>query len=125
MALGEEGHLALVSLGQYAQLLLVLMGRSLQIVGEACAYRSSHINVHGIPFPTPAYEQFRIVGLPAIVEHHITAGVGYEFSQRFSANLAFVHAFENDIKETSAGNAIVLESELSEWSLDFGLTWRF
>jgi long-chain fatty acid transport protein len=83
------------------------------------------VNVQGTPFPTPAYEQFRIVGLPAIVEHHITAGVGYEFSERFSANLAFVHAFENDITERSAGNAIVLESQLSEWSLDFGLTWRF
>ncbi len=86
---------------------------------------SNVVNVQGIPFPTPAYEQFRIVGLPAIVEHHLTAGVGYEFTDRFSANLGFVHAFENEIEETSAGNFINLKSELSEWSLDFGLTWRF
>jgi long-chain fatty acid transport protein len=84
-------------------------------------------NVQGVSFPNPAYEEFRIIGLPAIVEHHITAGIGYEFSPKFAMNLGYVHAFENNIKESGTGffGPETLKSTLSEDSLDFGLTWRF
>jgi hypothetical protein len=40
-------------------------------------------------------------------------------------NLAFMYAPEETIKETSAFNAITLESKLSEWSTTLGLTWYF
>ncbi|HEV2318436.1 MAG TPA: hypothetical protein VGV18_01715 [Verrucomicrobiae bacterium] len=55
----------------------------------------------------------------------MTAGVGYAFSEKFEANLAYVHAFANDVSESSAGPAVTLKSALSENSVDFGLTWRF
>jgi long-chain fatty acid transport protein len=74
------------------------------------------------------YETFRIIGLPAIVEQHLTLGVGYKFSDAFSMNLGFVHAFENSITESGTdlfGQPVELESTLSETSVDFGLTWRF
>jgi long-chain fatty acid transport protein len=78
-------------------------------------------------FPNPVYEEFRIIGFPAIVEHHLTAGIGYEFSPKFAINLGYVHAFENDIKESGTGffGPETLKSTLSENALDFGLTWRF
>jgi long-chain fatty acid transport protein len=84
--------------------------------------------VQGITMPTYYYETFRIVGFPAIVEHHITLGIGYQFTDAFSLDLGLVYAVENTMTETGkdfAGGDVTLESTLSETSLDFGLTWRF
>ena len=89
---------------------------------------ASTTNVQGIPFPTYFYETFRIIGFPAIVEHHITFGIGYEFTPTFGMNLAYVQGLSETIKESGAdifGNPVTLESELSETSFEFGLTWRF
>jgi long-chain fatty acid transport protein len=74
------------------------------------------------------YETFRIIGFPALVEHHLTLGIGYKFSDRFSLDLGFMYAFENTITETGTdlfGQPVELESNLSETSLDFGITYRF
>lgn len=81
--------------------------------------------VQGVPFPNPAYESFRIIGFPAIVEHHLTLGIGYEVSDQFSFHLGYVHAFEETIRETDSSGGLAYESTLSEDSFDFGLTWRF
>ncbi|MGQ9749503.1 OmpP1/FadL family transporter [Desulfosoma sp.] len=86
------------------------------------------VSVQGKTMPTYYYETFRIVGFPAIVEHHVTLGVGYEFTPRFSLQAGFVHAFEKSIKETGTdmtGQPVSLKSTLSENSVDFGFTWRF
>ena len=74
------------------------------------------------------YETFRIIGFPAIVDQHVTLGLGYKVSDTFSFNLGFMHAFQNSITETGTdllGQPVELESTLSENSIDFGLTWRF
>lgn len=85
--------------------------------------------VQGKTLPsTYYYETFRIIGFPAIVEHHVTAGIGYKFSDAFSLDLGFMYAFENSITENGTdpfGTATTIESKLSETSLDFGLTYRF
>jgi long-chain fatty acid transport protein len=84
--------------------------------------------VQGITMPSYYYETFRIIGFPAIVEHHVTLGIGYQFTDAFSLDLGFVYALENTMTETGtdfAGLPVELESTLSETSLDFGLTWRF
>jgi long-chain fatty acid transport protein len=85
--------------------------------------------VQGKTLPsTYYYETFRIIGFPAIVEHHITLGFGYKFSDTFTLDLGFMYAFENTITETGTdlfGQPVQIESTLSETSLDFGLTWRF
>ena len=84
--------------------------------------------VQGKTLPTYYYETFRIIGLPAIVEHHITAGIGYKFTDAFSLDLGFVYAFENSITENGSdffGNHVTIESTLSELSLDFGLKYTF
>ena len=78
--------------------------------------------------PRYYYETFRVIGFPAIVEHHLTLGIGYEFSPRFAVSLGWVHAFEKTFKESGTdltGSPVKLESTLSEDSIDFGLTFRF
>ncbi|HPI94428.1 MAG TPA: hypothetical protein PLT09_14985 [Deltaproteobacteria bacterium] len=89
---------------------------------------NSAVDVQGTVFPAYYYETFRIIGFPAIVEKHLTLGAGYRFTERFSMNLGYMHAFENTISETGTdpfGQPVTLESKLSEDSLDFGLTWVF
>jgi long-chain fatty acid transport protein len=84
--------------------------------------------VQGTTLPTYYYETFRIVGFPAIVESHLTAGIGYEFSPKFAIEMGYVHAFEKKIKETGTGldgGPASMESKLYEDSLDLSLTWRF
>jgi long-chain fatty acid transport protein len=74
------------------------------------------------------YETFRVIGFPAIVEHHLTLGIGYQFSDSLIIDLGYMHAFENTITERGtdlAGQDVLIESNLSEYSIDFGLTWRF
>jgi len=69
-------------------------------------------------------EYLRIIGFPAIVESHITMGVGYKFSERFLANLGYMKGISNTIEETSAGG-VTLKSELEEDSLEFSMAWNF
>jgi long-chain fatty acid transport protein len=85
--------------------------------------------VQGKSMPTYYYETFRIIGFPAIVENHVTAGVGYTFTTNFEVNLGYMHAFEKSMTETGTltdgATPVALESSLSEDSVEFGLTWRF
>jgi len=75
------------------------------------------------------FSNFKILGLPAIVESHIGLGAGYDFSDTLSLNASFVHAFENDISETVINGYgptdITFKSKLYENSFEFGLTKRF
>jgi long-chain fatty acid transport protein len=86
--------------------------------------------VQGHTMPTYYYETFRVIGFPAVVEHHITFGLGYQITDRFGLHAGYMHAFSNTIQETGIpglvpGTTSSLESTLSEDSVDFGLTWRF
>lgn len=85
--------------------------------------------VQGKTLPNYYYETFRIIGFPAIVEHHLTFGASYEFSDRIALHAGFVYGLENEIIEHGTGpdgvTPVTLKAELSEYSFDFGLTWRF
>jgi len=82
-------------------------------------------NVQGSTFPNANYEFLRIVGFPAIAEQHITLGIGYEITEKFSMNAGFMYVPEETIKETDSSGGLTYESSLSETSVDLGLTWRF
>ena len=76
------------------------------------------------------FSNFKILGLPAVVETHIGLGIGYDFTDTLSLNASFVHAFANSEKETvinglGPGADVTFESELWENSFEFGLTKRF
>ncbi len=79
--------------------------------------------VQGKQVPTFGYELLRNVGFPAIVESHLTLGFGYRLTDTLTLNVAYAHVFENEISSTSAGDAIALESTLSEDSLGLSLAW--
>ena len=82
-------------------------------------------DVQGTDVPTMNYEFFRIVGFPAIIEHHLTLGAGYKFTDRMSVNLSYMHGFEETITETSANDFATLESTLKEDSMSLGFTVQF
>jgi long-chain fatty acid transport protein len=85
-------------------------------------------DLQGKKVPTYYFETFRIIGFPAVVEHHVTAGIGYDITPKVGLNLGYTHGFEKTIRETGTniiGQRATLESSLSEDSVDFGLTWRF
>jgi len=89
---------------------------------------ATFISVQGKSLPTYYYETFRTIGFPAIVEHHVTAGIGYEFTPRFAVHAGYMYAFENTMEETGtnmAGQPVSIKSKLRESSVEFGLTWRF
>jgi len=83
--------------------------------------------VQGMMFPDYYYETFRVIGFPAVVEHHVTAGIGYAFSRKFEMHLGYVHAFKKSMSEEDSffGQPATITTSLAEDSLDFGLTWHF
>jgi len=85
-------------------------------------------SVQGKTMPNYYYETFRLIGFPALAEHHLTVGIGYEFTENFSVNLGYMHAFTNSLSENGTdltGQPVKIKSELTENAVDFGLTWRF
>jgi long-chain fatty acid transport protein len=72
-------------------------------------------------------ETLRNVGFPAVVEHHLGLGFGYQVRDDMTLNVAYVHAFEQNFTEygTLGGQPASIHSDLSEDSVDIGLTWRF
>jgi long-chain fatty acid transport protein len=85
------------------------------------------VDVQGKKVNRFQYEVLRITGFPAVVETHVTAGIGYQITRNISLDLGYTHGFKNSIKETGTflGAPVTIESSLSEDSIDFGLTWRF
>jgi long-chain fatty acid transport protein len=91
------------------------------------------VDVQGNSISRYYYETFRVIGFPALVEHHITAGLGYEVGESLVLNFSYMHAFENSLSETgsspdSAGGSTSgakIKSKLYEDSLSFAFTWRF
>jgi long-chain fatty acid transport protein len=89
---------------------------------------ASVTSVQGKILPTYYYETFRTIGFPAVVEQHVTFGVGYQITPTVELNIGYMYAFENNITENGTdpqGRPVQLESNLSEQALDFGFTWRF
>jgi long-chain fatty acid transport protein len=85
-------------------------------------------SVQGKYMPTYYYETFRTIGFPAVTKSHITLGLGYEFTPKFSINIGYTYGFGETITGTGTalnGQPVKLESNLMEMSYELGLTWRF
>ena len=85
-------------------------------------------SVQGKYMPTYYYETFRTIGFPAVTKSHITLGLGYEFTPRFSVNVGYTYGFGESISGTGTalnGQPVRLESNLTEMSYELGVTWRF
>ncbi len=85
------------------------------------------VNLQGKLVNRFEYEVFRITGFPAVVQTHLTAGIGYQISKSVSLDLGYTHAFKKSVKETGTfmGAPVTVEADLKEDSIDFGITWRF
>ncbi|SNZ13386.1 OmpP1/FadL family transporter [Hydrogenobacter hydrogenophilus] len=78
------------------------------------------------PFSDFNIAYFNLVGFPAITEQHITLGLGYEFTNTFSVDLAYKHAFEKSVSATdNAGFGFIVQGKNAQDAVSVGLNWKF
>ncbi len=89
-------------------------------------YGKSPIDGRTIPATQKAEgnECMRIIGFPAIVENHLSVGMGVNLTQDVTLDIAYMHAFENSVT-SRATNGDYWKSKLSEDSVSLGITWSF
>ena len=102
------------------------LGAQYEVVEDKVVLRAGY-NYGKNPLRNQSFQQdmMSIVAFPAIVEHHIGLGVGYQINDEFVLNLSWVHAFENTMKSSTPDGSASVESSLSEDTIDIGLSWRF
>ena len=66
---------------------------------------------------------FNLIGFPAITEHHITLGLGYEFTKNFGIDLAYKHAFNKKVSATAG--PMFVEAQNAQNAISIGLNWKF
>lgn len=81
--------------------------------------------------PLRAGRALENIVFPAIAEHHLTAGVGYDFSPSFTLNIGGSYAPEvslsgsNPSYPAQGGQAIAsYTTRMSQWTIDAGMSWR-
>lgn len=77
---------------------------------------------------------FNLIGFPAITEHHLTLGIGYELTGSMSIDLAYKHAFEKEITSKgtyydmgacSAGCPTTISAKNGQDAMAVGINWKF
>jgi long-chain fatty acid transport protein len=76
-----------------------------------------------VPFSDFYIAWFNLIGFPAITEHHITLGLGYEFTKNFGIDLAYKHAFNKKVSATGGTNYV--EAQNAQNAISVGLNWKF
>ncbi|QQL45643.1 OmpP1/FadL family transporter [Sulfuriroseicoccus oceanibius] len=102
------------------------VGAQYEVIDNKLTVRAGY-NYGKNPLRTQSFNQdvMSIIGFPAIVEHHLGLGLGYQINKDFVVNIAWVHAFENTMSSATPDGMASIESSLSEDTIDVGLTWRF
>jgi len=82
--------------------------------------------------PSRAFEN---LAFPAVSEHHVTFGAGYDLTDRFTANLAGIYAFNAKLQGSNAGppppmggtgqGIASYSTEMSQLEVGLGLAYRF
>ena len=94
--------------------------------GEKDPTNSNNIPNLATPFSDFQIAYFNLVGFPAITEHHITLGLGYEFTKNFSVDLAYKHAFNKKVRATDNMNmGLSVEAQNAQNAISLGLNWKF
>ncbi len=76
--------------------------------------------------PLNSIRAFENIAFPAVSEHHITAGVGINFTERFSLNIGGTYSPAAKISGTNIMQGIVsYEAQMSQLAFDMGLTYTF
>ena len=78
------------------------------------------------PNPLRSGRAFENLAFPALVEHHITAGLGFSFIEGFWINLGGMYAPRTSISGSNLTQGLAsYKTSLSEFSLDLGLSYVF
>ena len=77
------------------------------------------------PFSDFQIAWFNLIGFPAITEHHVTLGLGYEFTKNFSIDLAYEHAFKKKVSATDNVVGFFIEAQNAQNAISIGLNWKF
>jgi len=73
---------------------------------------SNNIPDFDAPFSDFNIAWFNLLGFPAITEHHATLGLGYRFTEHFSIDVAYKHAFNKKVKATdNMGMGLMVEGQ--------------
>ena len=89
------------------------------------------MNSNNIPdFETPFSDfniaWFNLLGFPAITEHHVTLGLGYQFTKNFGIDIAYKYAFNKKVKATdNMGMGLMVEGQNEQNAISIGLNWKF
>ena len=84
--------------------------------------------------PLDPNRAFENLAFPAITEHHITGGLGYELNDRFALNVSALYALNAKLQGANAappppqGTGQGIQSyttEMSQFEIDLGLAYRF
>ena len=72
--------------------------------------------------PSRAFEN---IAFPAVAEHHITAGVGLDVTDRFTINLAGMYVPEAKLSGSNPQQLIAsYQSTMSQFALDMAIGYR-
>jgi len=100
-------------------------GRSPIRGGTKNLMNANRIPNFAAPFSDFQIAFFNLIGFPAITEHHITLGLGYEFTKNFGIDLAYKHAFNKKVRATDSSGTIFVEAQNAQNAISIGLNWKF
>jgi long-chain fatty acid transport protein len=77
--------------------------------------------------PLESTRAFENIAFPAVSEHHITAGIGINFTKQFAINIGGMYS--PPAKMTGSNmmqqGIVSYETEMSQYSVDMGVTYTF
>jgi long-chain fatty acid transport protein len=76
--------------------------------------------------PLNSDRAFENMAFPAVSEHHFTAGIGINFNKQFTLNIGGMYSPPAKITGSNMSQGITsYETEMSQYSLDMGVTYTF
>jgi long-chain fatty acid transport protein len=77
--------------------------------------------------PLDASRAFENLAFPAIAEHHVTAGVGYDVTGKLAVNVTGIYSPAAKLQGANAQEQFITAyaTEMSQFEMDVGLAYRF
>ncbi len=77
--------------------------------------------------PLNSDRAFENIAFPAVSEHHFTAGIGINFTKQFTFNIGGMYSPPVKITGSNVAeqNIVSYETQMSQYSIDAGLTYTF
>jgi len=76
--------------------------------------------------PLNSDRAFENMAFPAVSEHHFTAGIGINFNKQFTLNIGGMYSPSAKLTGSNMSQGISsYETEMSQYSLDMGVTYTF